>query len=287
MFERILHSAEGISSLGEFHCLWRLNSCEITCSCGNEFEQDKNWSVILSTARVGNAELARLNRLESLVCRTGYIVKHGLSLERLARQAEVREFLDLQFHIFSAVAKHTKSKVLVDSSKAGPRAWIMACDPRVKIVHLYRDPADVLVSWRSAKFDRGLGSNMMRMPVREAAIDWWKVEQLARVLGARRTVFRISYEALCCNPRRQIDSLWQKLGLPASAVPAWIGDNRFAQGSDYHSLNGNPDRFETGPISISARKANWQSVSAADGVAIRAIATPLRLAYPPLATNLS
>jgi hypothetical protein len=52
--------------------------------------------------------------------------------------------LDLQHRLFSAIAAETGARVLVDSSKPDPRASLLATDPRVRVVHFYRDPVKVL-----------------------------------------------------------------------------------------------------------------------------------------------
>lgn len=157
MLERILHSAAGTCAVGELHCLWRLPPARLTCSCGNAFAADTHWARILDAAGFDAATLAELRTLEATVCRTGFLARHRFSLAALAANPAVRRFRQLQFRLFDAIADMTGASVLVDSSKAGPRAWLLAGDERVGVVHLSRDPRDVLVSWRSVKFDPGLG----------------------------------------------------------------------------------------------------------------------------------
>lgn len=280
LVERILHSSGTACSVGELHCLWRLPEEAIACSCGLGIAQDGFWREVLADAAFDDATLAELRELEKTVCRTGYIAQHGFSLNALRAEPAVQRFLDLQFRLAESIAAVGRRPVLVDSSKAGPRAWILACDPRVRFVHLYRDPADVIVSWRSIKFDPGLGTAMMRMPISGAAMDWWKVEYLVRRLSRATTVNWMDYRAFCADPRGTLDAVVSALHLPTPVEPRWTAFNVVEQGDDYHSLNGNPDRFDKTAIKIALREPSWKAISPGERPFIRLTGSALRILYP-------
>lgn len=261
--------------------MWRLRTEDITCSCSASFPDDVFWREILAVAGFDAATILELGRLEALTCRTGFIARHGFSLARLAANKDVRRFLDLQTRLFDAIASVGGGSILVDSSKAGPRAWLLGTLPDVSIVHLYRDPLDVILSWRSTKFDPGLGQAMQRFGTGMAAREWWKVEQLARLLGRRRPVFRLDYAHLCAAPHEAIAALADYCGLAGQLTPQWLDPSSFAQGAEYHSLNGNPDRFDRGPVRIGARAPNWAQIRQSDRLPIGVVSAALRAVYPP------
>ena len=189
-------------------------------------------------------------------------------------------FLAPHRDLWQAIGAVSGSDVLVDSSKAGPRAWILALDPAVRLVYLHRDPADVLASWRSSKFDPGLGGAMKRMSISAAAVDLWKVDRLLARLARSRTAAYVDYATLCTAPKDTLDELWATLGIPTRGSPDWLSSDTVRPAVPYHSLNGNPDRFGTVPIRISRRSAEWSKISRAERWGIHAAATAVRLTAP-------
>jgi len=285
LLERIIHSSKNATALGEFHCLWRLHESEITCSCGAPFSGDPHWQTILKLAGIDNAAIAELQRLEQTICRTSFIAVHRFDIDAISQNPDVKRFNDLQFGIFEAIADTLDTPIVVDSSKAGPRAWLLACNPKVRIIHLYRDPADVILSWRSAKYDPGMRREMKRMSISGAASDWWKVEYLMSRLGRTTHVTRIDYGELCNDPSTILGSALSNLSLETIPLPAWIDSTSLHPKDQYHSLNGNPDRFKKGPICISKRQADWSETDHQERLVIKAISTLLRSILPSRPTS--
>jgi hypothetical protein len=281
LLERIFHSAPGVAAVGEFHCLWRMAADEIACACGKPFHDDAFWAAVRERAGFDTAMAAELRELESRVCRTAYIARHGFSLARLGSDPGVMRFLELQDRLFGAIADESGAHTVVDSSKAGPRAWLLACLANARLIHLYRDPEDVIASWRSRKFDPGLGTPMARPSISSAAVDWLKAELLARRLETRRPIVRMDYADLCRAPRDEFGRVSAKLDLPEGPAPQWTGPDSFLQGDCYHSLNGNPDRFERGPVKISFRRPARDAAPRRERLAINAAARLLKQLAPP------
>ncbi len=121
---------------------------------------------------------------------------------------------------------------------------------------------------------------MARPSIASAAADWLKAELLGRALGRRRKVVQIDYAQLCRDLRASFDGLCAELSLSNAVAPQWLGANGFLPGERYHSLNGNPDRFDRGPVTVSLRDPRWSAVPRAEQPLIRAVAHGLRLAAP-------
>jgi hypothetical protein len=287
LLERTLNSSDDFFALGEFHCLWRLPTDALTCSCGMAFSADPFWQDILDRARITDRELAELRRLEEEICRTPFLARSGYSLETVRKDERVQRFLALQLPIFEAIFAATGTSILVDSSKAGPRAWLLACDPRVRILHLYREPGDVIASWRSKKFDKGLNGDMQRLSVLHAAMDWAKVEYLIKKLAEQAPIAKVDYRRFCETPDVVIaDALNSLLEIETKPFN-WLDERRFMPAPHYHSLNGNPDRFSSGPVHIAARTLDRSRLPPLDRLAITAAQAALSALYPSPARRTS
>ena len=283
--ERVFNASPRFVGVGEFHVLWRLPADEITCSCGAKFARDEFWQGVLAEAGIGSADLAELARLEGVVARSGFIARHGHRLDRLRAEADVTAFLAPQQAIFAAVRKLAGKPIIVDSSKAGPRAFALATLAEARFLHLWRDPAHVIASWRSVKFDQGLGTPMARPGVPAAATDWAKSEHFARRLAREASVGMLDYQGFCEAPAVELAAALASAELAGpDEIPWRVGEDGVPRVVDpdphYHSLNGNPDRFDRGPITVSARSVDWQRYGAADRTAIPVAGTALGFAYP-------
>ncbi len=279
LVERLLHASPRFVAVGEFHVLWRLPHAQITCSCGARLPDDPFWQGVLADAGIGAAEIAELARLEIAVARSGRVARAGFRVDRLRDDPEVAAFLAPQLAIFAAVARASGKPIVVDSSKAGPRAWALATAAQSHLIHLWRHPTDVIASWRSRKFDAGLGTDMARPGVAHAAADWWKVEHLARRLARQHPVAMLDYARLCADPGEALAAGLATAGIGGDPGIPWLDSHRVTAGAGYHSLNGNPDRFDRGPITVSARRLDWSRQQRIDRAVIPALGGTLALVY--------
>lgn len=271
LLERVLNSSPAAFALGEFHCLWRLPPERIVCACGQPFARCEFWTGAMARSGLGEVGLARLRVLEPAVARSHVVMRHRFSLAALGADARVREYLALQQAVLDAVAHDSGARWLIDSSKAGPRAWLVATDVRALLLHLRRDAVDVLASWRQPKWDPSLNAPMHKPSVAAAAMDWIKAEAWAASLAARRPVRCIDYAQLVNAPREAL-----VVALSADAPELvdtiqWLSERSVQPSPAYHSLNGNPDRFEPGPITITARPPALSRLPSRDRWAIRLI----------------
>jgi len=280
LVERILHTSPDIASVGELHCLWRLPAQALNCSCAERFDQDAHWRDIVADSGLTHSDFADLARLEGIVARSSFIARHGYDLARLAAVPDVRQFVALNFRLIDAIGRRSGAKIVVDSSKAGPRAWLLATDQRTRILHIYRRPGDVMASWRARKFDPGIGDAMQRLPVPRAALDWAKAEHFARRLRGQAPLWSMRYDALANAPVATVAAALKGLGLGGYAPPQWLDERRFRDGDAYHSLNGNPDRFSRADVVITPRAINRDSLDTSDRMLIALAAGLLRTAYP-------
>ena len=194
VIERILNSAPNVIGVGEIHALWRLPIDTLLCSCGERVPDCPFWNMALEHAGIGPQELKRLAELEGSVIRNSYLIKLGYNLEKIAADPRIAEFNALQERLFEGVRIAGNADIVLDSSKAGPRAWVLsAMQSKPVLLHSYRGAKDVISSWRRPKFEPSTNTPMKKPPIREAAIDWIKVERAARTLAKGVDLNRIDY----------------------------------------------------------------------------------------------
>lgn len=245
LLERLIGSAPGAVAVGELHCLWRLPLEQLTCACGAPARACDFWRDVRARSGLTDGALAELRSLETRSIRHRRIASHRGRLTTYLSSAEVGRFVARQRALFDAIAEVSGAYVLIDNSKAAPRAWALSGLPEVQIAHLRRRPADVVAAWRRIKHDPSLGGPMRRPSAPAAAADWLITEASAARLARRRPVTRIGFEDFVSDP----ESTVSQLGLAPDGV-AWTGPKRFLPDQNYHALNGNPDRFTRGEIVI-------------------------------------
>lgn len=279
VLERVLNSAPTAFALGEFRNFWCMEHKDLTCSCGSPVPRCSFWNEVIQTAGVGRSEFDALVRGEDAVVKTKYLVKKRFSLPEIAADPTVRSFFDLQRVLFEAIAAVSGCETVVDSSKSAPRAWILAAMQDVSVIHLFRKATDTIVSWRLPKWDPGLNAPMQKMSIQRAAVDWWKVEYLGRRLGKSYPVSRISYDEFVASPKDVLNNISDETIRQITAEIAWHDEQTVIASGGYHSLNGNPDRFEKGPITIRRRAVRFGELPSPERPLIRAVGTLLTAIY--------
>ena len=161
-----------------------------------------------------------------------YLARRGLSLPALAADPLVREYLGLQQQVLTMVRMESGSETLVDTSKAGPRAWLVATDPGSLLLHLHRDAVDVLASWRQPKWDPALNAPMHKPSIAAAALDWWKAERWAALLARRRSVQRIDYPIFADSPRVALQGALDRDAPGLVDSLGWQGERQIRPGAE-------------------------------------------------------
>jgi hypothetical protein len=153
------------------------------------------------------------------------------------------------------------ARVVVDSSKSVPYGRMLSLLPGLdlRVVHLVRDPRGVASSWQRRKPapDRIKAYMGRRTPVRSSVN--WIISNVAGELVFRpqRRYLRLRYEDLAARPREAVERIVRLATEPAGAGAARGEDvelpfagERTVRLAPTHSIKGNPDRIQTGPVEI-------------------------------------
>lgn len=272
VLERLLASAPGVVGVGEVATLWRRPLAELTCSCGAPAPECGFWTEVRAKAELSETVLRGLAKIEARTIRHHKLALDAICGAKWADRGDAIQFIALQKDLFSAISEVSGASRIIDSSKAGPRAWALSRMEGVSILHLRRNPGDVAASWRRGKHDPSLGGPMRRPSFPAIAREWLAAEISARRLGAVRPVLRLDYEMLTTDPHAAL----RRLG--PIAVDVRLEGRSFTPDPNYHSLNGNPDRFHRGQITLQPAAA--PTLPRHDAALARLTGAALNLAAP-------
>ena len=280
VIERVLNTASAITGVGELHALWRLPLTSLTCSCGAPVTQCDFWQAALGEADFEPKSLERLAELEASVVRTPYLARLCFDPGRIRADSRLAEFIELNRRLFDGVRRAAGSPVILDSSKAGPRAWVLQAGFQPLFLHVHRSATDVITSWRKPKPDPSAGGLMRKPSVGSAALDWVKAEQAARGLSRIARLRRVDHAGFALAPRPTLSAALDP-ALPGliDGLP-WIGAAHLTNEAPYHSVLGNPDRFDAGVIQIAPpRSTGRPALSTGEAQVIRGIGAVLDRLY--------
>jgi hypothetical protein len=154
----------------------------------------------------------------------------------------------------------------------------------VRVLHLVRDARGVAHSWSRRKLapDRSSATHMRyRGPVRSAV--YWGVSNAATELLCRdpERHLRLRYETFAERPGEAIERIVRMVAGRPAKIP-FTGDHTVTLGPT-HSIKGNPDRLQVGPVEIRL-DARWKTQMAArDRGLVTALSWPLLARYGYLA----
>jgi hypothetical protein len=250
LIEKLLGQLDGVFAGGELTFLWGY-AVRGRCSCGRGLVACPVWTAIFDEAFGGFAgidadEMVRLRaRSDS---RSLPLLASRFAQRRLGPYPERVE------RLYAAIGATTGARVIVDSSKEPHYAWILrsrrALD--VRVLHLVRDPRAVAHSWAKRKEQAGIPGTWMEQRSAAVSSAYYAVSNVAaEALFARDRdrYLRVRYEDAIADPIALGDDLSALMGEPMD-LRAVLPDGHRGVVRETHSAWGNPNRFETGPVTL-------------------------------------
>ena len=264
LLELILGSLPGFVAVGELYTIWSEGVVlDHRCGCGETFHACPFWTRVGERAfggwhRLDAEALARLQppaigRLRQLP---------GLASRRL-RGPELADALEnygeTMATLYEAIAEVGEAQVVIDASKSGGHAFLLAAVPRIdpRVVHLVRDPRGVAYSWtrRIVRPDVPGGETMLGPRSISRTDREWLLQNLAphflSIFSIPRTLTR--YEDLIAEPAAELARILRFLGEDelAGEIAERVRGNEFDV-TPTHAIAGNPLRFAYGRMRIKA-----------------------------------
>jgi hypothetical protein len=269
LLETILAGFDDTCVLGEIVHLWtRGVGQNLPCGCGQRFAVCPFWQEVGDVAFGGwrADDAADMRRLQYRVDRNRRIPAALARGADSTHGADIREYTARFAAVYEAAAKITGARVVIDSSKHAPTAFVLRREPRIdlRVVHLVRDSRGVAYSWTKqleyAQTEEGRVIPMPRYAPWRAALEWGEqnlyFDTLARTSSA---VWRLRYEDLLAAPVETTYQLATYLGLPTDSIVDFVSTTAVEQrNTDTHQISGNPIRFQAGPLELRSDAA-WRT----------------------------
>jgi hypothetical protein len=289
---RVLGQVKDFFLVGELRYIWDRGFIENRlCSCGVPFRECPVWRSVTARA-FGDGFGVDAKGLVSLRER-GVRTRHlalAPSLRSLRAKLEGMEsYLQASEALYHAARDVSRSEVIVDTSKFPSYGFVLRNLPSIDlyVLHLVRDPRAVAYSWesrRKAKPDHGGISKKLMTPhgFAESSLVWneWNLatENLRRHDPDRYMLLR--YEDFVRSPRESVGDILRFLGAESAELP--FADEHEVRLEVPHTFSGNPDRFQSGNITIKPDESWRGKMSAPRLAAVTALTWPglLRYNYP-------
>jgi len=257
LLSNILGQIDGFFAGGELANVWQRSLQEDRlCGCGVRFSQCKVWNEITERAwGAGGVDAAEMIAAQ----RSGVRVRHVPSMflgSRRARNLGEGRYGQRLAQLYGAITEVTGCRVIVDSSKHPTFGHLLEMIPSIDlfVVHLVRDPRASAYSWLRKKVnpDRGYFGYMQQLSALRSSTLWgiWNATAAALWSSHSDRYLRLSYEELVAQPRGSVQRILQWAGYPSARLP--FVDERTVSLLPTHSISGNPNRLDTGTVTIDA-----------------------------------
>jgi hypothetical protein len=268
-------------SVGETFQLWSSSPLARYCSCGEPLAACPVWSHAVDAFDGPWADVVEEMRA---------IRRRSLRVRNLPRllgdrpwpgAADVARYGSVMRTVYRAVARATGATTLIDSSKLPIElAAIAPSYPRLRVIHLVRDPRAVAASWkRDIRWNMPDGSSL-RLPTHPAwasATRWNLYHGLTSLVVRARHLptLRISYESLVRLEKRAIADV-----AAFTCDPQLTDRARRAAARDglavpvQHAIAGNPGRRSGEPLMLREDDSWTNELSSGERLAVSAIGLP-------------
>jgi hypothetical protein len=289
LLDRLLGSASRLHSGGEIGGVWRQGVInDRLCSCGARFSSCPFWQAV-GSASFSSLQAHEIDAIMRYIGRAFQVRRMWRILIRRTRRRLLMSapagFWDVTGSLYTAIRDVSGRQVVVDSSKLATYFVMLTqvSSVDIHVVHLVRDPRAVAHSWlKPLVTDPDGRTTMSRFGAVKSAVLWMimngSVEWAALRMGL--PYVRVRYEDLVSDPTRVVGQLRSGI-LREAGID--LGEAELLEDKDidlevFHSISGNPMRFQQGRTSI-AEDAAWKGGLRRRRAIVAAMTFPLRWRY--------
>jgi hypothetical protein len=283
LFSNIIGQVDNFFSAGEVRCLWNESILKnYKCGCGLPFKDCQTWHGILKEAfpdRYNNIDvlanemvLLRENRLD--------LPKFLIPWDRQKFRLEHELYLSNLDKLYTAISRFTNSTYIVDSSKSPLYAYVLSLLPSIElhVIHLFRHPVAVQHSCLKRK-QRG-DKAWKNYNVFSGSLTWYFSNLASEVLCNKEqpgSYMRVGFEEFIDSPENTLSDVLKMVGAKADELP--LSKSKLISIPVNHTVIGNRNRFEKGPIVLKKDEQWRQEMSAVDKWLVSLLTAPLHAKY--------
>lgn len=287
LLEKLLGQLPGVFNAGELTWLWYGLLGDGRCSCGERLATCTVWQQVFEHAYGGLDEIDV--RATHELRRRGNSWHLPTMVLPAARRRLLRRLDPLPEQLgrlYRAIQVTTGAQIIVDASKEPHYSWILRsqADIDVHFLHLVRDPRAIAFSWTRVKPEQGFDGTVLleRRNAATSAMYHDVSNAVGEILWERvpGRYLRLRYEDLIADPVGTVAAIGRFMGAEFDASAFLEGD--VANLHATHSAWGNPNRFESGPVSLRPDE-EWRSgLTARDRTVTTLLTLPFlrRYGYP-------
>jgi hypothetical protein len=252
LIEKLLGQLDGVFAGGELTFMWGY-ALRGRCSCGLDLVACPTWQAVFDEAYGGfdgidADEMVRLRaRCDS---RTLPLLVSKAAARRLLDR--LGPFPERVERLYEAIATTTGCRTIIDSSKEPHYAWVLRqrTGLDVRVLHLVRDPRAVAHSWSKRKEQAGIPGTFMEQRSAAVSSTYYAVSNVAAEALLRGGPYaRVRYEEAVADPAALGRIAGELMDEPMDLTTV-LPDGRHGDVQGTHSCWGNPNRFETGPVTL-------------------------------------
>jgi hypothetical protein len=284
----VLGQVKGFFHGGELCYLWNRGVREdALCGCSVPFSQCPVWTEVMADKAVASfaSSRERLERFPRAGNRSLPLIMVHPGLRR-SIVADAALYANQLMALYTAIARVTGSRVIVDSSKAPSHVYVLARMKGIdlRFVHLLRDPRAVAHSWHRTVLRGDVGKDrpreMTRTSIARGALKWAysnaMIDAATHRIASER-YRRVRYEDVVRDPVAVSSRIAAYAAAGEAELP--FSSDKAIDLEPTHTVWGNPNRLRTGPVRLRADD-EWRSVMAAgDRALVTALTWPLLLRY--------
>ena len=259
--EMILGNNPGFFSVGEVRYFWEhVQRGNIRCGCGQILSECDFWSQIIRSLQKVGIDFEKMSKLAMKLDRTRNLPWLNTPLGHF-QKPEMEYFASNLATLYRTIYSIVGEKIIIDSSKLPSHIYLLRKVPNIdlRILHLIRDGRAVAFSWnKRRKKDLAITTNTSWMPKRSMlwATSAWAVENyFVSTFKNKIDYAQMRYEDFTTAPFQELIRVQSELRLPDIKID--YSANHSIKLSPNHSVNGNPIRFDSSPITI-VPDTDWQ-----------------------------